>query len=126
MTELPFIQALRSTAAEIGALMRAEFKLAQAETTEKIEQVQAGLLWLLSGILALTVAAFVLVQAAINWLAELTGQPAATLAFGLLFLFAGIVMFKIGRRSLSVDNLRPHRTISAVQRTISDLTENNG
>ncbi len=104
-------------------LVRAEGRLAQAETAEKLEQLQSGLIWLLVGLFTLMVAAFVLVQAGIDWLAQAIGAPAATLAFGLAFLVIGVVMFLNGKQRLKLSNLRPHRTIAAARRSAERVRE---
>ncbi|MEZ5659848.1 MAG: phage holin family protein [Burkholderiaceae bacterium] len=104
-------------------LVRAEGSLIRAETAEKIEQVQTGIVWLVAGLLSLAIAAFVLVQAGIDWLAQAIGTPAATLAFGLVFLALGLVLLINGRQYLSLINLRPHRSIAAARRSAQHIKE---
>lgn len=113
----------RGLLTDIPELLRAEGRLARAETAEKIEQLQSAVVWVIAGLLALMIAAFVLVQAGIDWLAQAIGEPAATLVFGLAFLVIGAVLFFTGRRRMRMSSLRPHRTIAAAKRSARHLRE---
>jgi hypothetical protein len=106
---------------DAAALLHAEGRLVRTEAVEKVEQMQNGFLWLAAGLLALMIAAFVLVQAGIDWLAQAIGRPGATLTFGLAFLVIGAILFVNGRQKLKLSNLRPARSIDAARRSAQSL-----
>ncbi|MEZ5651745.1 MAG: phage holin family protein [Burkholderiaceae bacterium] len=117
------VEQMGSILVDTTDLLRAEGRLIRAETNEKVQQLQTGMVWLVAGLLSLAIAAFVLVQAGIDWLAQAIGRPGATLAFGLAFLLIGIILFISGRQYLKLENLRPHRSIAAARRSARHVKE---
>ncbi len=100
---------------DVVTLVRAEGRLLRAEVGEKFAQAQSGLILILIGLVFLMISAIVLVQSLIDWLALFTGTAAATLIVGLVSAICGLTLFFVGRSRLSLDNLKPHRTLAAAR-----------
>ena len=60
------------------ALVQAEGRLIQAEAAEKIVQAQRGAVLLLASLILILIAAFVLTQSLIDWIATLIGEAPAS------------------------------------------------
>lgn len=107
---------LRELIHEITALLRQEFRLAQAETAEKIEQAQHSIIAVAAGLLLAFCGLLILLQAAVVALAEVMAPAFASLLVGALTIAIAYVLMRSGQKGLSPANIMPERTIDSMRR----------
>lgn len=115
---------IKALYADALALVQAEGRLVQAEAAEKLKQARRGAVLLGASIMLLLVAAFVLVQSLIDWIATIVGQAPASLLVGCLTLIAGLLLYNAARKRLSPEHLKPHRSLAAARRSVDIVREN--
>jgi uncharacterized integral membrane protein len=105
---------------ETSALARAEAELAKAEVSEKVSQVQTAIIALAAGGVILLAALLVLLDAAVNGLAEILPPEQAPwlapLIIGIIVAIIGGIALAKGRRDLQARNLTPARTMQSLRR----------
>ena len=97
--------------------MQTEFRLARAELSEKMTALKAGLILVVVGAIFLIVALGMILQAIAAALVSAGLSPAVAIllvacAAGVL----GLVLFLMGQKRLSPDELTPDRTLTSVSR----------
>ena len=111
---------------ETSALFRAETELAKAELAEKVSQVQTALISLAIGGAILLAAVLLLLDAAVNALAQaLPPEHApwlAPLIVGAVVGVIGLIALAKGRRDLEAGKLAPTRTMRSLRRD-AELTK---
>ncbi len=126
-TRRPLLGLVSDLWRQSATLLRDEAELAKAELSEKISEVGtgigalaiggavlfAGLLLVLSGVVALV--AIALPQAQAPWLAPLL--------VGAVVLVAGWLLLAAGRKKLQTGNLKSSRTVRALQRDVEVVKE---
>lgn len=100
---------------EVSQLIRQEFRLAQAESAEKIGQVQSGLISIVAGLLLAFAALLILLQALVITLANVVAPWLASVIVGVVVAVISFVFVKQGQSSLKVVNLLPARTVKSVR-----------
>ncbi|MDX1421769.1 MAG: phage holin family protein [Kiloniellales bacterium] len=100
---------------EVSQLIRQEFRLAQAESAEKIGQVQSGLISIVAGLLLAFAALLILLQALVIALANVVAPWLASVIVGVVVAATSFVFVKQGQSSLKVVNLLPARTVKSVR-----------
>ena len=100
---------------DIGALVRQELRLAQAETSEKIVQAQSGAVSLFAGLLVGFVALIILAEAVVLALSHVFVPWLASIIVGVVLAIVGFILVKAGQSSLKPGNLVPERTIRTVR-----------
>ena len=100
---------------EVSQLIRQEFRLAQAESAEKIGQVQSGLISIVAGLLLAFAALLILLQALVITLANVVAPWLASVIVGVVVAATSFVFVKQGQSSLKVVNLLPARTVKSVR-----------
>jgi uncharacterized membrane protein len=100
---------------EGSQLIRQEFRLAQAESAEKIGQVQSGLISIVAGLLLAFAALLILLQALVIALANVVAPWLASVIVGVVVAATSFVFVKQGQSSLKVVNLLPARTVKSVR-----------
>jgi uncharacterized membrane protein len=100
---------------EVSRLIRQELRLAQAESSEKISQVQTGLISIVAGLLLAFAALLVLLQALVIALANVVAAWLASVIVGLVVGAIAFVLVKQGQSNLKATNLVPERTLKSVQ-----------
>lgn len=100
---------------EVSQLIRQEFRLAQAESAEKIGQVQSGLISIVAGLLLAFAALLILLQALVIALANVVAPWLASVIVGVVVAVISFVFVKQGQSSLKVVNLLPARTVKSVR-----------
>jgi protein-S-isoprenylcysteine O-methyltransferase Ste14 len=113
----------RGFMADSVLLLRKELQLAKAETSEKIEQAQSGLILILAGMLFLFVALVVLAVAAAEFLATIIPASLATLVVGGVLALVGVVIILVGRSKLKPSNLKPVKTLHAMEGHVDRMRE---
>lgn len=104
-------------------LVRKEVELAKAEFEEKLTQIQYGLIFVFAGLMCCAVAAFLLAQALVAWIAIYLGEAGAALLVGGIILAIGIVALLSGFSNLKAKNLKPVRTIRSNKENATRLKE---
>lgn len=99
----------------VQTLVRQELRLAQAEGSEKVNQVAAGAIGMVAGMLVTFAALLVLLQALVAALAEHTATGWASLIVGVIVAAIGFGLLKYGQSSLKATNLVPERTVRQVR-----------
>jgi cytochrome c biogenesis protein CcdA len=99
----------------VQTLVRQELRLAQAEGAEKVNQVAAGAIGMVAGMLVTFAALLVLLQALVAALAEHMATGWASLIVGVIVAAIGFGLLKYGQSSLKATNLVPERTVRQVR-----------
>lgn len=109
--------------AEDGILLvRQEVRLARSEISEKVEQLQGGLIFIVAGMMLFFCALLIFAQALVIALANVVGDWAALIVGGILLIAAALVVWK-GARMLRPRNLTPHRTAQSLRKSADTLKE---
>ena len=115
---------VRAFARDGVELVRKEVQLAKLETTEKIDQLAKGIVFVIVGALLLVVALGFLAEALVEFLATLVGSEGlAALIVGALVAVLGVVLVMRGKSNLSPSNLAPSRTLRTTERGYEKLRE---
>lgn len=119
---LSAVNNLRGLVSDASLLVRQEIELAKAEAGEKLEQVQSGVISVVSGLLIAFVALIVLVQALVVALSNVMPPSIASLLVGVLLATIGLVAVTMGINQLKAKNLKPSRTISSIKNDAETLS----
>lgn len=98
---------------DFGRLVRQELRLAQAETTEKLEQAQTGMYEVITGLLLAFCGLLILLQALVIGLSNVMPAWAASLIVGGVLALIAFVLIRQGAKNLKPGNLVPERTLRA-------------
>ena len=97
-------------ASDTTALFRKEAQLVRAEISEKLTEIQAGLVSLIIGAVFALAGLVILLQAAVTWLTESgLGVVWASLLVGGVVALIGVVLLKTGQSKMNIHNLAPDR-----------------
>jgi uncharacterized membrane protein YqjE len=98
-------------------LIHTEFRLARAEVSEKLSALRVGLALMVVGAIFLIVALGMVLQALVSALVESgMSPPAAILLVAGGAAVIGLVLFLMGQKRLSADELVPDRTLTSLAR----------
>lgn len=106
---------LSDLVSSVQTLVRQELRLAQAEGSEKVNQVATGAIGMVAGMLVSFAALLVLLQALVAALAEHMATGWASLIVGVVVAAIGFGLIKYGQSSLKATNLVPERTFRQVR-----------
>jgi len=105
-------------------LIRNEMAIARAELTAKATEAAVGAAFLGAAALLVIPAIVLLLMALAAWLVGLGLSPAAAnLIAGVVGLLASGVLAYLGKTKLSLDHLRPKRTMSEIERDIAAVKD---
>jgi drug/metabolite transporter (DMT)-like permease len=111
---------------ETSALFRAEAELAKVELSEKVSQIQTAIVSLAVGGAILLAAVLLLLDAAVNALAQVLPPEQAPwlapLIVGVVVGIIGFIALAKGRRDLEARSLAPTRTMHSLRRD-AELTK---
>jgi len=108
---------LTAAVSQSADLVQAEFRLARAEVSEKLTALRVGLVLMVTGTIFLVVALGMLLQAAASALVRAgMSPPMAILLVAGAAGVVGLVLFFVGQKRLSADELVPDRTIDSLSR----------
>jgi uncharacterized membrane protein YqjE len=103
--------------AQSADLVQTEFRLARAEVSEKLAALRVGLALMAVGAIFLIVALGMLLQALVSVLiASGVSPPAAILLVAGGAAVIGLVLFLMGQKRLSPEELVPDRTLTSLSR----------
>jgi uncharacterized membrane protein YqjE len=103
--------------AQSADLVQTEFRLARAEVSEKLAALRVGLALMAVGAIFLIVALGMLLQALVSVLiASGVSPPAAILLVAGGAAVIGLVLFLMGQKRLSPEELIPDRTLTSLSR----------
>lgn len=105
---------LRDLIDEVGRLIRQELRLAQAEASEKVTQVQTGAVSIVAGLLIAFSALLILLQALVIALANVVPAWLAAVIVGVVLALIAFALIQQGQSSLRASSLRPERTMKSV------------
>jgi uncharacterized membrane protein YqjE len=98
-------------------LIHTEFRLARAEVAEKLSALRVGLALMVVGAIFLIVALGMVLQALVSALVESgMSPPAAILLVAGGAAVIGLVLFLMGQKRLTADELVPDRTLTSLAR----------
>lgn len=100
---------------EVSQLIRQELRLAQAESAEKLSQVQSGLISVVAGLLLAFAALLILLQALVIALSNIVQPWLASVIVGLVVAVFSFAFVKKGQSNLKVVNLVPERTLHSIK-----------
>ena len=105
-------------------LIRNEMAIARAELTAKATEAALGAGLLIGGALLLIPAMVLLLMALAAWLVELgLSSSVADLIAGVVGLLISGALAYIGKTKLSLDHLKPKRTMSEIERDIAAVKD---
>lgn len=110
-----FKSLLKDLVDDIGRLTRQELRLAQAEASEKISQIQAGVIAIIAGMLLAFSALLVLLQALVIALANVMAPWLAAVIVSVGVAIIALILVKQGQSNLKATSLTPSRTINSLQ-----------
>ena len=113
--DAPLTTLLRELVIEIAELIGQEFRLARAETSEKLGRAQHAMIALAAGLLLAFCALLILLQALVVALAEVMSPWAASLSVGAAVAAAAFVLLRHGQKAVSPTNLVPERTLDSLR-----------
>jgi hypothetical protein len=103
--------------AQSADLVQTEFRLARAEVSEKLAALRIGLALMAVGAIFLIAALGMLLQALVSVLiAAGMSPPAAILLVAGAAAVIGLVLFLMGQKRLSPEELVPDRTLTSLSR----------
>jgi hypothetical protein len=103
---------------DVTGIVRGESKLIRTEIAQGLKGMAAGAEMMAAGAIFLLVAAIVLVQALIIALATWVGPAWASVIVGAALGIIGATLIANGRKSLSVTELMPDRTLQQTSRDV--------
>ena len=117
-TDRPISSVLSDIVGNVQHIVRAEVKLAKAEVQEEIGKARRGMIFLVAGGMAASLAAVFILLAAVYALALVWPMWAAALVVGAGTALVGYVVVTTGIRQIRSVSLRPPRTVSTIQENI--------
>ncbi|MEH6728229.1 MAG: phage holin family protein [Hyphomicrobiales bacterium] len=117
------IETVKSLVSDATLLMQQEARLARAEVGEKVEQVQLGIIAIVSGLLLAFCALLILLQALVVALANIMPASLAALLVGVVLAVIAFVSVKAGAEQLKAKNLMPNRTINSVRESAETIKD---
>ena len=114
---------VRALFSDTTLLVKQEIALAKAEASEKLENIQTGLIAIVAGMLIAFVALLVLVQALVVALANIMPPAVASLLVGIVLAIVAFIAVKAGQSQLSAENLKPTRTMRSVREDAETIRE---
>lgn len=100
---------------EITSLMRYEIALTRTELSEKISQVQTGVISLAAGALCAYAGLLVLLAAAVIGLSNVWPAWLAALAVGLIVGVLGLILLASGRSRLKAQSMKPEKATGSLR-----------
>jgi hypothetical protein len=107
--------------ADAGGLVRAEARLARAETAENLKALGRQTAKLVAGTVLLAMALVFLTVAAVAALAQVTGLLAALLIVTAGCVVVGAVLLRSGAGRLSGQSILPERSLGRMSRDLDNL-----
>lgn len=108
---------LTAAISQSADLVQTEFQLARAEVSEKLAALRVGIALMVIGAIFLIVALGMVLQALVSVLvASGMSPPAAILLVAGGAAAIGLVLFLMGQKRLSPDELVPDRTLTSLSR----------
>lgn len=101
--------------AGINTLVRQEFRLAQAETSENVTQALTGIFSLFAGLLVAFAALLVLLQAVVVGLSNVIAPSYAALIVGVIVALIAFILIQQGQSRLRLGNFTPQRTLKSMR-----------
>lgn len=124
MTNSPnIIDTVKSLVSDATLLAQQEARLARAEVGEKIEQVQFGMIGIVSGLLLAFCALLILLQALVVALSNVMAPSLAALLVGVVLAALAYVSVKAGTEQLKAKNLVPERTLNSMRDSAETLKD---
>ena len=123
-SETSFKTLIQDLINQVTALIRQELRLAQAESVQKVQQGLRGLIVMIAGLLFVFLSLIIFTQAAVAALATAMPLWMASLVVGGGCLFAGLLIYAIGRRMISLRRLTPERTLRSLRDDKEQVREN--
>ncbi len=114
--DVSVIGLLRQLTHEVPALFSKELALAKAEMEHNITTLKAGVAAVAGGAIVLLAGFIVLLMAAVYGLSTVLQPWAAALIVGGIVVVIGFVMVQAGKKQFEASNLRPDRTLNALDK----------
>ncbi|MBF7141135.1 MULTISPECIES: phage holin family protein [Pseudomonas] len=114
--DVSVIGLLRQLTHEVPALFSKELALAKAEMEHNITTLKAGVAAVAGGAIVLLAGFIVLLMAAVYGLSTVLQPWAAALIVGGIVVVIGLVMVQAGKKQFEASNLRPDRTLDALDK----------
>jgi len=109
------VETIRALIADAILLFKQEWALARAETEEKFQQIQTGVIAIAVGLLLAFTALLVLVQALVVALSNIMHPALASLLVGIVLAIVAFFSVRAGANYLKPENLKPSRTIKSLR-----------
>lgn len=110
-----FKSLLKELVDDIGRLTRQELRLAQAEASEKVTQIQTGVISIVAGLLLALSALLILLQALVIALSNVLAPWLAAIVVAVGVAIVALILVKQGQSNLKATSLAPSRTLNSLQ-----------
>lgn len=97
-------------------LVRGEVRLAKAELSEKVAQVESGAVSFIAAYVLSFIGLLILLESAVIALANIVEPWLAALIVGAVVLIAGLITVGVARRKLAIRNMVPKATMEELRK----------
>ncbi len=108
---------------ETTNLVRGEVRLAKAELSEKVSQVESGAISFIAAYIFSFLGLLILLESAVIALANVTPPWLSALIIGAIVLTIGLILAGVARKKLKARNMAPTATMESLRRDKELLKE---
>ncbi|QZP31700.1 phage holin family protein [Pseudomonas sp. DR48] len=107
---------IRQLTREVPALFTKELALAKAELQESLTTLKAGIAGVTGGAIVLLAGFIILLMSAVYGLSMIMAPWLAALIVGVVVMIVGFVMLQSAKKQFEPSNLKPDRTLDALNK----------
>ena len=107
---------IRQLSREVPALFTKELALAKAELQESLTTLKAGIAGVAGGAIVLLAGFIILLMSAVYGLSIIMAPWLAALIVGVVVMIVGFVMLQSAKKQFEPSNLKPDRTLDALNK----------
>jgi xanthine/uracil permease len=107
---------IRQLTREVPALFTKELALAKAELQESLTTLKAGIAGVAGGAIVLLAGFIILLMSAVYGLSMIMAPWLAALIVGVVVMIVGFVMLQSAKKQFEPSNLKPDRTLDALNK----------
>jgi len=107
---------IRQLSREVPALFTKELALAKAELQESLTTLKAGIAGVAGGAIVLLAGFIILLMSAVYGLSMIMAPWLAALIVGVVVMIVGFVMLQSAKKQFEPSNLKPDRTLDALNK----------
>ena len=113
----------RELIADVTLLVRQELRLAQVETSNKVDAMQAGLIGVIAGLLLAFCALLILLESLVVGLSKVVEPWLASLIVGGSVAVIALILVAVGQSKLRLSRMVPERTLESLRSDRNTIRE---